>query len=123
MGSTANGTAGLASTMSETIERPAPLPRTGLQAPDGKRFPWGPIDAVHVMGPYAIVEYRNDASGNTFQREVWAEHGQTRFHPYIDGRDTSCSYRSLDSALVGAVAYRREGPNGRAAFYFDRMTL
>lgn len=101
--------------------RPEPLrgPRTG---PDGKRFSWGPVDAIHRIGEYAVVEYREDTS-NFRQPEVWARHGRTVFHPYIDGRDTHRSYLTLDSALVGAIAIKREGPNGQAADYFDRMTL
>lgn len=94
-------------------------PRIG---PDGRTFPWGPIDATHEVGEYQIVQFRRDMS-NSSQPKYWHEHGQTQFHPYINGRDTSCSYASLDSALVGVIAYRREGPNGQAAHYFDRMTL
>ncbi|WNV83112.1 hypothetical protein [Umezawaea sp. Da 62-37] len=98
--------------------RPRPLigRRTG---PDGRKFPWGPITAVHEIGPYAIVEYRRDAS-NTSKR-AWADHGSTYFHPFIDGRDTGLGLESLDSALVHAIGYRAEGPNGRAADYFMVM--
>lgn len=107
--------------MTETTvpARPEKLrgPRIG---PDGERFPWGPIDAVHEVGPYQIVEYRRDMS-NAGQVEMYADHGTTCFHPYIDGKDTSHSYPSLDAALVGAIAIRAEGPNGRAATYFMRM--
>lgn len=100
-------------------ERPERLrgPRMG---PDGQRFPWGPIDQVHEIGPYKIVEYRRDMSG--FGRSSdYSEHGKTQFHPFIDGKDTSHCFDSLDAALAGAIAYRREGPNGTAGYYFMRM--
>jgi hypothetical protein len=109
----------------QTVQQPSPLPGTGhFTAPDGRPFPWGPIDRVHRVGRFAIVEFRRDES------KLWSpdgkyldRHNATQFHPYIDGRDASTSYSSLESALVGAVGYLREGPNGRAASYFDRMTL
>jgi len=91
-------------------------------SPDSRTFPWGPIDAVHRIGNFQIVEYRSDKSNST-QSEYWHEHGETMFHPYINWKDTNRSYTSLESALVGAVGVVREGPNGRAAEYFDRMTL
>jgi hypothetical protein len=91
-------------------------PRTG---PDGQEFPWGPIDQVHEIGPYQIVEYRHDMSRTTARD--YSDHGRGQFHPFIDGKDTSQSFDSLDAALVGAIAYRHEGPDGSAAYYFMRM--
>lgn len=101
-----------------TRQRPERLrgPRIG---PDGDRFPWGPIDQVHEVGPYQIVEYRRDMSN--FAGSDYSEHGRVQFHPFIDGKDTSRSFDTLDAALVGAVAYRHEGPNGSADWYFMRM--
>ncbi|MFN2347095.1 MAG: hypothetical protein ABR616_15455 [Dermatophilaceae bacterium] len=102
--------------------RSTPAPLAGNRAaPDGTRFTWGPIDAVHTVGEYQIVEYREDRS-NFRRAEEWDGHGRTLFHPYIGGRDLHRGYLSLDSALVGAIAYKREGPNSRAADYFERMT-
>ncbi len=104
------------------MNRPTPLPPTGIEAPDGRRFPWGPIQQIHTVGDFAIVEFLDDRS--KFDAEdSWAGHGDTMFHPYIDGRDTSRSYGSLESALVGAIAYRRRGPNSQAAEHFELMTL
>lgn len=109
--------------MTDTAATPAtrPEPLHGPRnAPDGRRFPWGPITAVHEVGPYAIVEYRRDMS-NAGQVEMYADHGTTHYHPYIYGKDSCHSYGSLDAALVGGITYRVEGPNGRAAGYFMRM--
>jgi len=103
--------------------RPEPLERPDdNRGPDGRVLPWGPIKAIHDIGDYQIVEYHVDASGFA-QPSAWSEHGQVRYMPYINCKSTRTSYRSLDSALVGAVGEKREGPNGRAAMYFDRMTL
>lgn len=116
------------STSTITPSRPAPLVGTGGDGPDGRPFPWGPITQVHSINGIDVVEYRRDMSNTSVSpsaagEDPYAEHGQTQFHAYIDGRDTHRSDYSLDSALVGAIAQRREGPNGLAAMYFDRMTL
>lgn len=99
-----------------------PLPgRTN--GPDGRKFTWGPIDAIHQVGPYTIVEYRRDNSNTTSADPdgLAASHDQTHFHPYIDGKDTAQSFLSLDQALIGAIAYRHEGPNTRAPGYIYSM--
>ena len=108
-----------------TPARPERLPRSpyGIYGPDGRKFPWGPIQAIHSISGIDVVEYLIDMSNHAGNGpDGYADHGATRYHPYIDGKDTSRSYDSLDSALVGAVAIRREGPNTRAAEYFDRIT-
>lgn len=102
-------------------ERPKRLEGSRYNPADpDNRFPWGPVDAVHKIGQYAIVEYRQDLS--TFSTRDYSDHGRTLYRPYIDGKDTCRSFESLDDALVGAIGYRHEGPNGSAAFYFMRMT-
>lgn len=73
-------------------------------------FTWGRVLQIHEVGPYAIVEYDDEAHP-----------GSLHFHIYVDGRDTSHSAPSLDAALAAAIAYRREGANSRAAMYFMRM--
>lgn len=103
--------------------RPEPLlgNRTG---PDGREFAWGVIDAIHEIGDYQIVEYRQDQSNHSAsQPYCWERHGRTLFQARIKGGWSIASYYTLDSALVGAIAYKREGANSRAAMYFDRMTL
>lgn len=109
----------------QSTDRPEPLRKPYGTDPAGRKFAWGPIVKVHEIGEYQIVEFLRDLSNFhlTGQANPYADHGATQFHPYINGRDTGTYYRTLDSALVGCVAYKREGPNGRAADYFDRMTL
>jgi hypothetical protein len=88
--------------------------------PYGMRFPWGPITEQHQIGNYTILEFLEDTS--TYNDPVaWARHGRTLYHVYVDGKNTSVSALSLDAALAGAIAYRREGPNSHAGDYFMRM--
>lgn len=43
------------------------------------------------------------------------------FHGYLNGRDVSQGWPSLDEALAGLIAIKHEGPNSRAGDYFMRM--
>jgi hypothetical protein len=108
--------------MDDTLTMPQPLPATGIKHPTEKNWPWGPIQAIHRIGHYYVIEYLDDKS-RSFQRQYWHEHGRTLFSAHIDGKKTSRSYTSLASAIVGAVAIDRDGENTRADSYFDRMTL
>jgi hypothetical protein len=86
---------------------------------DLKDFPWGKVAHVHEVGEYQIVEYHpRVAVGCTLTKEL---HDHTEFHPYINGKNTSTSYRSLDAALVGVIAHKHDGANTRADVYFCRM--
>lgn len=88
--------------------------------PYGSRFSWGPVLEVHQIGPYTIVEYLEDTS--TYDSPAaWARHGRTLWHVYIDGKNAGMSALSLDAALAGAIAFRRDGANSTAGDYFMRM--
>lgn len=86
---------------------------------DGKqrKFVWGPVKEVYRIGPYEVVRYHpqifKDSSGTGNY-----DYTVNQYHPYVKGEDTNESYDSLDAALVGAIAYRREGGNHRADRYF-----
>lgn len=84
-------------------------PAPDLSLPDGESFSWGHVHAVHRIGEYTIVEYKHRHSG------------EIAFHVYVGNKDTSTSFESLDAALVGAIAYKAEGPNSQAAWYFMKM--
>ena len=96
------------------------LPRS--DGPDGRRFPWGAIRTIHSVGDIQVVEFERDCS-NLSSIEARVNHGQVQYHAYVNHRDTHDSYNSLDSALVGAIAYKRRGPNSQAAENFDLITL
>jgi len=78
-------------------------------------FSWGEIIKVHSIGEYVIFEYIN---GYDLKNE-----GITNicFHAYINYRNISVSYDSLDSCLVGTIAYKFDGANSQAAGYFEKM--
>ena len=82
------------------------------------RFGWGQVICVHTVGEYDIIEYIPNQSSNVADEDY---DSSPCFHPYVDGCDISQSFHSLDQALVGAIAYKAEGPNGRAATYFFKM--
>ena len=88
--------------------------------PYGMRFPWGPVIEVHQIANYTILEYLEDLSRYD-QPELWYRHGRTLYYVYVDGKSTNVSALSMDAALVGAIAYRRDGANSRAGDYFMRM--
>lgn len=88
--------------------------------PYGDAFMWGPIVEVHQIGAYTILEYLDDRSNSTHSAE-WVKHGRTLYHVFIDGKNTYVAALSLDAALAGAIAYRRDGMDSRAGDYFMRM--
>lgn len=94
----------------------------------GRRFPWGTIVDVHVVGTYALIEY--DSSRPSNADDDWQS--ERRFSGYVhnpesrraDARgwmDIGQSFSSFDAGLVGLVAYVHEGPNSQAARYFMKM--
>lgn len=110
-----------------TTESPVVTARSSTKAerltgsrrgPYGERFHWGPVDEIHQIGPYTIVEYRQDRSN--FIPSQQDGHGQTLFHVYVDGKDAHVSATSLDLALVSALVYRNDGPASRADVFIAR---
>lgn len=89
-----------------------------MNGPDGRRFPWGPIQHVHAIGTIEIVEFTWRAISNDPGME-----GATGFAVYINGKDAGRTATTLDSAVVLAIATKRDGLNTQAAMFFDRMTL
>jgi len=80
-----------------------------------QEFPWGEVTKVHNIGEYVIFEY---ISGYDLRNE-----GKTviAFHAYMDYQNISCSYETLDSCLIGTLAYKYDGANSQAAKFFRRM--
>ena len=72
-------------------------------------FPWGPIVAIHDIGVYSIIEYREPVSDKEIPAGSYRD--GNLFHPYIAGEDTFTSLTSLDAALIHAIVYSRTGPN------------
>jgi len=88
------------------------------QLKKGSPYTWGAIIKIHEIGPYAVVEaysWKTDGctvlSGN-------ADKDKISFHTYVHGNCCGHAYNSLDAALAGCIAYRNEGCNHRADYYF-----
>lgn len=69
-----------------------------------KKYTWGELVNIHEIGNYLIVEYKNEERGQHGQIISGTYDGTNSFHPYINGRDTNCSFSSLDMALIHAVS-------------------
>lgn len=86
----------------------------------GTKFWLGPIVRSHEIGNYQFIEYRERIfSPNPNAGEL---SGKNRFSAFVKGKGISRSYESLDAALVGVVAYCRDGCNTRADRYFMKAT-
>ncbi len=93
-----------------------------------EQFAWGKIIELHEVGPYVIAEcypwkvarWENGAGGGSV-RVGEIDPNALEFHGWVDGQNTSHSWGSLDAALVGCIAYKHEGPNHHADYYFMKM--
>jgi hypothetical protein len=78
------------------------------------RFTWGKVIEVNEIGPYAIVEFYpkipDEYSGGHLVRKRGHE-SRPSFHAFVNGEDTSSSWRTLDEALVFAIAVRHSDWN------------
>lgn len=75
----------------------------------GYSLPWGQIKKIHTISNIQIAEYFNH------------EENTTCFHPYIDNRDLSVSYESLDKAIIGTLTIKYDGYNTHADNLIFRM--
>lgn len=84
--------------------------------------------AVHVLGPYAVIEYQSSRPGNA--PPDWKT--ERRFSGFViepgskrtdanGWTSTSRSSATLESAIVDCIAYAAEGCNAQATRYFMRM--
>lgn len=99
-----------------------------LEGKEWKTYVWGEILEVFRIGDYGIVKYLVKHNPQVeeeihFHPFIWTTdpesikwHGNSAFW-----RDTSTSYLSLESAIVGAIAYKFDGANSQASYFFDKM--
>lgn len=73
-----------------------------------RRFTWGPIIAIHEVGRYAVVEYHERALNSSRLT------GRVLYHPYLDGRDLSMSFQSLEGAFIQVFGNAALGKNQMA---------
>lgn len=74
-------------------------------------FNWGEIVKIHSINDIDVIEYLPDPENRH----------RKQFHVFVDGEDTSSSYDTLDEAVIAAIAWKYDGLNSQAAFYFCRM--
>lgn len=81
------------------------------------RFVWGKIVQIHTLGRYTFVEYREYRYTRGTQGD--GSEGEISFHIYVDGRSTSHSASTLDSALIEAIALANQ-PDQNHAIWMAR---
>ena len=62
-------------------------------------FTWGPIQEIHEIRLLAIVEYipnRPDNAPKDWEPTI-------KYHLYVNGKDTSRSYSTLEHALLNGI--------------------
>jgi hypothetical protein len=86
----------------------------------GAPFTWGAIIRIVNFGRYSVVihhPWKVDGSaivvGSPNLHIV-------EYHAYVDDKDTSRGFLSIEAAVVGAIAYAYDGPNTQADKYFLR---
>ena len=75
-------------------------------------FNWGIVTNVHCVGEYVIFEYISNSKDSK---------GITFYHAFMDYKNISISYHTLDQCLIGTIAYKYDGINSKAANYFYKM--
>ncbi len=90
-----------------------------------KHYVWGEVQKVHIIGDYGVIEYISDygqATGMTFFHPVlWTDKFKEHHNNEFYWEDLNTSYHTLEEAIVGAIAYKHDGLNSHAGYYFSRM--
>ena len=86
----------------------------------GAQFTWGNVVKLHELGGYVIAEFHPwECEG--VQVFVGRESKETSFHAWVDGKDISRSWCTLEGAIAGAIAWKYDGTNSQAGEFFCRM--
>ena len=86
---------------------------------DIDNFTWGEVVSVHKVGVYEIVEFKPEVFKGG--RGTGKHHDYSHFHPYVNGRDISHSYPTMEQALIGAICYKYDGCNSDISRMVSRM--
>jgi len=95
-----------------SMRRPAERTTDLRKVKAGFQFTWGYITGFWEVGEYAIVQY-----------EPYNRTGEQMYHTWVQGKDTSEGYMSLDAALASCIAYKYEGITHHGDAYFMRAML
>lgn len=82
------------------------------------KFNWGQVIHDYEIGPYVIRAYHpRQVRGNEVTREI--DEDRIEYHGYIDGKDTSESWGTLEDAMAGLIVRRILGLNaGNINYHF-----
>lgn len=86
---------------------------------EGTRYWLGPVVAVHAIGEYAFLEYKEKVHAPN--PDAGTIKDNSCFSIFVDGDSIGRGASSLDSAMVTAIAYKHDGCNTRADAYFMLM--
>jgi hypothetical protein len=87
----------------------------------GNGFTWGEVTKIYDIGIYIICEYHPWKCEGVTIKTGDADYTTINFHSWVNGRDTCHSSASLEEAITGAIAYKFDGANSQAAYYFMKM--
>ena len=92
------------------------------QIRQGHPFTWGETIQLHVVGDeYVIVEFHPWQKYGCLILTGQPNKNEFEFFGWVHKKPTGCTWNSLDAAIVGCIALKHEGLNGRAASYFMKM--
>lgn len=77
----------------------------------GSAFTWGMVLTIHDIGRYTIVKYAPRDMGVGKDRTHINPDREPEYHIYVDGKDTSQGAKTLESALVCAIAHATVAPH------------
>ncbi len=75
----------------------------------GAKFWLGKIERVHNIGEFSFLEYKDFTDQ------------KSHFSIYINELSIGISAESLDFAMVEAIAFKYDGCNSQASYYFSKM--
>ena len=102
-------------------ERTSDLNKLKTYAIGDDRYTWGlPVNFFEIK-EYAILAYHPWESINGNIRVGVPDKHKIQYHGWVDDVNTNQSWNTLDEAIAGCMAYKYEGPNHRAGYYFMKM--
>lgn len=115
----------MTTTAAQTAPRaPRTAPERTIELPKlrtGALYLHGEVIALHQVLAYDFVEFRPWALRGGVPDPSVVQGNGLAFRAYCEGEEIPVSFDSLEEAMVGAVAYRLDGPESQASRYFFRM--
>jgi hypothetical protein len=83
-------------------------------------YTWGNIIKIHEMPDYAIIEYHPWIVKGVTVTRIGNE-DKIMYAGYVKGKCINETWNTFDDAIIGCIAYKYEGPNHMAEYYFTKM--